>query len=127
MSIHNLIPSGDLREPTKAEFAAMQASTMTEDQLLRCIVALAQRQGWLVYHTHDSRRSQPGYPDLALIHPARGIHLMRELKTQKGRVAPKQQEWLDGLTAAGIDAGIWRPIDWHNDTISNILYGPEFQ
>jgi len=35
--------------------------------------------------------------------------LFRELKSQRGRVEPEQQQWLDALAASGADAGVWRP------------------
>lgn len=60
-----------------------------------------------VYHTHDSRRSQPGFPDL-VIAGANGV-LYRELKTETGRVTPMQQYWLDLLVEGGADAAVWRP------------------
>lgn len=107
---------------TQAEYNAMRARLMTEAALQACVIALAQRNGWLVYHTHDSRRSQPGYPDLHLIHPATGRSLFRELKTQKGRLSPAQREWLDGLTATGADAAVWRPADWFDDTVMRQLH-----
>ncbi len=31
------------------------------------VVELARLSGWLTYHTHDSRRSQSGFPDLVLV------------------------------------------------------------
>jgi len=64
--------------------------------------------GWLVYHTHDSRRSQPGFPDLVLV---RDRVLYRELKAATGRVSAEQQVWLDRLERAGADAAVWRPGD----------------
>jgi len=60
-----------------------------------------------VYHTYDSRRSQPGFPDL-VIAGANGV-LIRELKTETGRLTRMQQYWLDVLTEGGMDAAVWRP------------------
>ena len=63
----------------------------------------------LWYHTHDSRRSPSGYPDLVCVGP--GGVLYRELKTMRGRVTKAQDEWLFALTFAGADAQVWRPVD----------------
>ena len=107
-----------------AEYVALVAKTMREKQLQDAIVAAAQRLGWLVYHTHDSRRSQPGFPDLVLVHPGRGRILYRELKTMTGKVTTDQQKWLDALAAAGADVGVWRPTDWLTDdgAVKTALY-----
>ena len=51
--------------------------------------------------------SVKGWPDWTIRGP-RGV-LFRELKAQRGRVAPEQQEWLDALAASGADVGVWRP------------------
>lgn len=64
---------------------------------------------WITYHTRNSRRSDPGFPDLVLV---RGDRILwRELKTATGRVTEPQQVWLDVLAAAGGDVAVWRPVD----------------
>lgn len=91
---------------------------MSEHGFQQGVIKLARFHGFsLVYHTHDSRRSAPGFPDLVLVNPATGRVLFRELKTNKGRVTVDQRAWLDGLTAAGQDAGVWRPNDYDNGAI----------
>ncbi len=75
------------------------------------VLELASLYGWLAHHTYDSRRSQPGYPDLALCHP-RGDYLLVELKTERGRVRTAQRTWLDALAKAGVECHIWRPRDF---------------
>lgn len=85
---------------------------MSERTFQQGVLKLAQFHGFaLTYHTHDSRRSAPGFPDLVLVNPRTGRVLWRELKTNKGRVSPEQRAWLDGLAAVGMDAGVWRPDD----------------
>lgn len=98
-----------------AEYLAIRAAAMTEAQLQALILDAARVNGWLAYHTHDSRRSQPGFPDLVLVRGRRTIY--RELKTQKGRLRPDQTKWLNALDLAGNDTGVWRPADWFNDVI----------
>lgn len=85
------------------------AKTYTESRLQSDVLAIA--RGCLVwaYHTHDSRRSQAGWPDLVLIGP-KGT-LFRELKRQTQRPTPIQQAVLDGMAATGLDAALWQPVD----------------
>ena len=99
---------------------------------------LAAFYGWRTYHTHDSRRSTPGFPDLVMV---RGPELVfAELKTNTGRTTPEQDAWLaelelvasglralrslvpDGaplVPAATVDVYVWRPADW--DTLQRRL------
>ena len=79
---------------------------MTEKQFQSHIVQYAKRRGWLVYHTYDSRRSEPGFPDLVLV---RERVLFRELKTDKGRLTQHQIAWGKHLRDAGSDYDVWRP------------------
>ena len=71
------------------------------------------------YHTHDSRRSHGGYPDWTIV--GTGGVLFRELKTQRGKVSPEQQQWLAALTAARQDADVWRPEDLLSGRIAREL------
>lgn len=88
-----------------------------EDPFRQKVEQLAKFYGWLVYHTHDSRRSVPGFPDLVLVCGPRLI--FAELKTQKGRITPDQQRWLDALTAASVEVYVWRPAD-NDDVVATL-------
>ena len=94
------------------------AAAMSEAQLLAIIRQACRTLGLLCYHTHDSRRSEAGFPDLVIV-GERVIY--RELKSARGRVRPEQRVWLDALTAAGQDADIWRPRDLHSGRIASEL------
>jgi hypothetical protein len=106
----------------------------TEAQFERAIVEYAELQGWLSYHTYDSRRSGEGFPDRVFVRGPRLI--FAELKSEKGRVSRAQQKWRDALTVVveeaeqradsidgewyggrghiqtHIEAHLWRPQDW---------------
>lgn len=114
----------DIRSLSAAEYNALQADAMSEARLQSVIIAAAQRAGWLIYHTHDSRRSEPGYPDLHLVHERRHLSMMRELKTQKGRLSEPQKRWIAALNGAGVDAAVWRPMDWFTGRITKQLTSP---
>lgn len=90
---------------------------MTEAQLQQLVVDAARWGGLLAYHTHDSRRSQRGFPDLVIVGSRM---LFRELKADRGRVSADQQLWLDRLAAAGADAAVWRPADWPGLILSEL-------
>jgi len=82
---------------------------MSERAFMQQVIDLAHLTGWLVYHTFDSRRSGAGFPDLLLV---RGTQLLAaELKSEKGRLSPAQQQWLDALRAAGCETYLWKPSD----------------
>lgn len=92
---------------------------MTEAELMRAVTELARGLGWICYHTHDSRRSEAGFPDLVMVRGDRILY--RELKTGHGRVKPEQQVWLDALAAADGDATVWRPADLESGEIARDL------
>ena len=86
--------------------------TLSEKDWQSQVIAWAERAGWRVYHTYDSRRSVAGFPDLVLVKAGRAIQFI-ELKTIKGRVTPAQQGWLDAISASVCTpvARVWRPSD----------------
>lgn len=70
----------------------------------------------LGYHTHDSRRSQRGFPDLVLVREETDVYVpelvIAELKGAKTRVQPAQLQWLDAFRSLGLEAHLWRdPAD----------------
>lgn len=99
----------------------------------RQVEQLAAYYGWRSYHTHNSQRSAPGFPDLVLV---RDLELIfAELKTEKGRASVAQQEWIKALGAVSsrlfeyvagsydvrdpnlsrppcVDVYLWRPSDF---------------
>ncbi len=90
---------------------------ISEKEFMGQVVRLAKLRGWLVYHTHDSRRSVAGFPDLLLL---RGrVQIVAELKSAAGKVSFEQEAWLARFAAAGVNAFVWRPADF--DEIVRIL------
>jgi hypothetical protein len=99
---------------------------MSESQLQDSIIQLAEIVGWTVVHINDSRMQRAtGLPDLLLIRRPRVVwaELKRERNagSHKNDPTPIQQWWLDELQACGQEAYLWRPSDWHDETIAGIL------
>lgn len=75
------------------------------------VIQLAKLAGWMTYHTHDSRRSAAGFPDVVMVRPP--VVLVVELKSDSGRLRPEQEVWLEVLKSCpGVEARLWRPDDW---------------
>lgn len=87
-------------------------AALTEKQFQAQVLQLASLSGWRCYHTFDSRRSSPGFPDLVLVRPPR--LLLVELKTDQGRLRPEQAAWLDVLAGCedAPEVHLWRPSSW---------------
>lgn len=119
---------------------------MTEDQLLKAVIRLAQALGWRCYHQRAGKTSggnwarttegDPGFPDLVLAHPGLGMLLFVELKSSTGRLRPEQKEWRDVLSSlVTLDIGfglpaipvarwfLWRPQDWSDGVVERVLRG----
>lgn len=98
---------------------------MTEAELQASILDLCKMLSLLTYHTHDSRRSAAGFPDLVIA--GRNGVIFAELKSATGTTTAEQDEWGWMLTQAeklawvnhGALTGwrvirwrLWRPADW---------------
>ena len=91
-----------------------------ESQFTTAVREEAELAGWeLIYHTHDSRRSDAGFPDLVLVKGKRLI--FAELKydsvyedwddrrKRRATVSEAQHMWLDGLAKVpSVEVYIWR-------------------
>lgn len=77
---------------------------------------LAARLNWRFYHTHNSRHSGSGFPDLVLVR--RGRLIFAELKTdaKASKVTDAQAAWLTELKIVqdlaplkSLEVFVWRP------------------
>lgn len=102
-SLRRCAVKAQLPEQSEAEFSLELAS-------------FAKLTGWLGYHTHDSRHSEPGFPDWVFV---RERHLFAELKTNRGRLSKAQEVWIARLRNAGAEVHVWRPCDW--DEVVDVL------
>lgn len=80
---------------------------MSERKLQAHVEQLLRTAGWLVYHTYDSRRSAPGFPDIVALRGARILAL--ELKVEGAKPSEAQYEWLKAWDRAGALAYVVRP------------------
>jgi hypothetical protein len=92
---------------------------VTEAQFQDMVVAMCKLLHVFCYHPYFSRKSAAGWPDLALCGEA-GF-LLRELKTEKGRLTRDQQEWGTRLRNVGLDWDVWRPDDLKSGRIQREL------
>jgi hypothetical protein len=96
-----------------------------EKTFLSTVRRLAIAHGWRPYHTHDSRHSDSGFPDLVLARTATatspGRLIFAELKRATTKTTQDQETWLSVLahTVPGVEVYLWRPADL--DTIADIL------
>ena len=95
------------------------APQITEKAFQAQVVQLAKVYHWEpVYHTFDSRRSCPGFPDLVMLRGKRIIYA--ELKTEHGKLSMYQSLWLEALRKVPQnEVFIWRPSDF--DDIEKVL------
>ena len=94
----------------------------TEKDFQGYVLAAADEFGWDYYHTGDSRRSQPGFPDLTLVKDGKVI--FAELKREKNSyLKDAQKKWLTDLHAAAgpnLMVAMWRPSsNWFEVLIGN--------
>ncbi len=66
--------------------------------------------GWLVYHTKDSRKSAPGFPDIIALKGKR--QLVVETKRAGEQPTEEQERWLEAFRQAGAEVHVFTPDDW---------------
>jgi hypothetical protein len=88
------------------------------------VLDAARLLGWLCFHAYDSRRSEPGFPDLVCVKDTELLCI--ELKNERGRVRPEQERWLDALcNVARMTVMLARPADW--ETVEAVLKGEDHE
>lgn len=103
--------------------SAVKGVAVKEKEFQRAVIELAEAWGWRCYHTHDSRGSQPGFPDLTMVRRQRLI--FAELKSVDGNPTDEQTAWLTDLGRVAdeiqhfvpgsppiLEVYLWRPSDW---------------
>lgn len=108
---------------------------INEKDFQQAVWELAISLGYIVGWTHDARKSEPGEPDLRMVHKEQGRVLFIELKSEKGKLTkgrwnkagtrfmPGQEDWAEALNACpGVEYYCLRPSDW--DQIVEILNEP---
>lgn len=94
---------------------------LTEESFLRQILLLARIKGWRSAHFRPARTAHgwrtpvsgdgKGFPDLVLVKGKKLLFV--ELKLDRGKTSPEQEQWLRSLAAAGVKVAVWRPRDWN--------------
>lgn len=99
---------------------------MSERQLSKAVVELAERFGWRVFTISNTKagalRSHTGvgFPDLVMVRNGRMI--AAELKVGKRKPTPGQQAWLEDLSwVEGVRARLWNDEDWKKGVIEEEL------
>ena len=109
---HCRVPGSGFRVPgSQPATRDQQPETRRSEKALQAALTEAlTRAGWIYYHTHDSRHSPAGYPDLVALRGARC--LVAELKSATGTLTPAQQTWLEAWRRiGGAEVQVWRPDD----------------
>lgn len=122
---------------TVEEYRRIQAEAMPEAVLLQRVRDIARVHQWLTYHTHRSERSEPGFPDLVLIHLRANRLVFAELKREKGHLTDHQKTWHQALLGVWVriedvdalddrcqpvfSAHIWRPSNLLDGSIEAVL------
>lgn len=102
------------RSPVAPTAADGTLTPRNEGIFVNRILTAAREKGWLAYHTHDSRGSAAGFPDLVLVRPPRVV--FAECKTDdtvRSKTTTAQDTWLAALAACpAIEQYLWRYQDW---------------
>ena len=103
---------------------------MTENELLKNVLAIAKMRGWLVFHALPAYKNErwathfngdAGFPDLCLVHATGGV-CFAELKAGRNKLTVAQMRWRRALLEADYEHYIWYPEDMQaiTDRLSNI-------
>lgn len=113
------------RAPIRAQKAPRRPDMNERRDLQEHVRQAAAWGHWLYYHTHDSRNSPSGFPDVVAIRDDQLV--VAELKREGFGPTPAQYRWLaafkilEALLPDNIHVYVWRPSDL--DQIDTVLLG----
>ena len=105
--------------------------TQSEKDFQDTVIEYAQLRGWKVAHFRSVRVQRKngsiyyqtpvqadgaGFPDLCLVRLSRILFI--ELKSDKGKVSPAQDEWLKALSGTEkCEVYLWKPPDFEQEIV----------
>ena len=91
--------------------------SVSERDFQKNVWGFAKRRKWLCYHTHNSRGSVAGFPDLVLVRGDRVV--FAELKVGRNKRTQQQEVWATALNAVG---GNCEYYCWSPEDMGDVMY-----
>lgn len=94
---------------------------LAERDLSRCVRELAGLLGYYVvsFEAPFAAIRKRTVLDLYLLRPGRALWI--ELKSERGRLSPQQEAFVELLRQAGQEVHVFRPADWFAGRIEEVL------
>lgn len=98
----------DTVDPSTINPSSLFGKVRNEKAFTSQVIHEADLSGWTSYHTYNSQRSQPGFPDLVMVRGSRLI--FAELKMgQNTKLTTDQEIWLGALRSVPhVETYLWR-------------------
>lgn len=110
----------------------LRTRVVTEKELLANVIETARIFGWKVAHFRSVpvkrgkrvvwetpvQADGAGFPDLCLV---RERVVFAELKVGYNKPSEAQDDWINCLRKAGVEAYLWREADWLDGAIPDVL------
>ena len=109
---------------TPDEYRKLLAEAMSEKDLQTHVRRVAKVNGWRAFCWWSSQHSPAGWPDLVLVrevNESQAHMIFVELKSEKGKVGPEQEEAHRLLRLTGHGVFTWRPSSLLNGEIEEVL------
>jgi len=109
---------------TPDEYRKILAEAMTEKDLQAKVRRVATVNGWRAFCWWSSQHSPAGWPDLVLVrevNESQARLIFVELKSEKGKVGPEQEEAHRLLRLTGHAVYVWRPSDLLSGRVEEVL------
>jgi len=109
---------------TPDEYRKILAEAMTEKDLQAKVRRVATVNGWRAFCWWSSQHSPAGWPDLVLVrevNESQAHMIFVELKSEKGKVGPEQEEAHRLLRLTGHGVYVWRPSDLLSGRVEEVL------